>query len=107
MTESSRQALAILRDPSQFQWYVIPLLALTVYVYAVEIERKSWSLVFAGLAFWGMDWFNELWNALVFHFTRGGAAARRGSSSCSATSRSSSSPTGCTTCPPCAPRCAP
>jgi hypothetical protein len=23
----------------------------------------------AGLAFWGMDWFNEIWNSLVFHFT--------------------------------------
>jgi hypothetical protein len=39
-------------------------------VYAVEIERQNWNLVFAGLAFWGMDWFNETWNALVFHFTQ-------------------------------------
>jgi hypothetical protein len=68
-TESASQALSILRDPSQFQWYVIPLFAFTVYVYAVEVERRRWSLVFAGLAFWGMDWFNEIWNGLVFHFT--------------------------------------
>jgi hypothetical protein len=68
-TESASQALAILRDPSTFQWYVIPLFALTVYVYTVEVERRNWSLVFAGLAFWGMDWFNEIWNGLVFHFT--------------------------------------
>jgi hypothetical protein len=68
-TESALQALAILRDPSQFQWYVIPIFALVVYVYAVEIERENWSLVFAGLAYWGMDWFNEIWNGLVFHFT--------------------------------------
>jgi hypothetical protein len=68
-TESAAQALSILRDGSQFQWYVIPLFALVVYVYAVEIERQNWSLVFAGLAFWGMDWFNEIWNGLVFHFT--------------------------------------
>ena len=40
-----------------------------MYVYAVEVERRNWSLVFAGLAFWGMDWFNEIWNGLVFHFT--------------------------------------
>jgi hypothetical protein len=26
-------------------------------------------VVFAGLAVWGMDWFNEIWNGLVFHFT--------------------------------------
>jgi hypothetical protein len=64
-TEASR----ILRDGSQFQWYAIPLFALVVYVYAVEIERRNWSLVFAGLAFWGADWFNEIWNGLVFHLT--------------------------------------
>jgi len=69
-TESASQALRILRDGSQFQWYVIPLFALVVYVYTVEIERRNWSLVFAGLAYWGMDWFNEIWNGLVFHFTQ-------------------------------------
>lgn len=68
-TEAASQALAILRNPSTFQWYVITLFALTVYIYAVEIERRNWSLLFAGLAFWGMDWFNEIWNGLVFHFT--------------------------------------
>ncbi len=68
-TESASQALAILRNPSTFQWYVIPLFALIVYVYTVEVERRNWSMVFAGLAFWGMDWFNEVWNGLVFHFT--------------------------------------
>jgi hypothetical protein len=68
-TEHAVQAMSILRDPSLFQWYVIPLFALVVYVYAVEIERRNWNLVFAGLAFWGMDWFNEIWNSLVFHFT--------------------------------------
>jgi hypothetical protein len=68
-TESAQQALSILRDGSQFVWYVIPLFAIVVYVYAVEIERRNWDLLFAGLAFWGMDWFNEIWNSLIFHFT--------------------------------------
>jgi hypothetical protein len=68
-TDSASQAVAILRNPGTFQWYVITLFALIVYVYAVEVERRNWSLVFAGLAFWGMDWFNEIWNGLVFHFT--------------------------------------
>ena len=69
-TQSAAQALKILRDGSQFQWYVIPLFALVVYVYAVEVEKKRWDLAFAGLTFWGMDWFNEIWNGLVFHFTQ-------------------------------------
>jgi len=69
-TQSALEALKHLRDPSTFQWYVIPFFAFVVYVYAVEVERKNWNLVFAGLAFWGMDWFNEIWNSLVFHFTQ-------------------------------------
>jgi hypothetical protein len=69
-TDAALRALEILRDGSQYQWYVITLFAFAVYVYAVEIERMNWDLVFAGLAFWGMDWFNEIWNGLVFHFTR-------------------------------------
>ena len=68
-TAAALEASRILRDGSVFQWYVIPLFALVVYVYAVEIERKNWNLFFAGLAFWGMDWFNEIWNGLVFHFS--------------------------------------
>jgi len=67
MTEAAQQAVSILRDGSQFQWYVIPIFAFVVYVYAVEIERRNWNLVLAGLAFWGMDWFNEIWNSLFFH----------------------------------------
>jgi len=70
ITESAKQALSILRDGSQFQWYVIPLFAFVVYVYASEVERKNWNLIFAGLAYWGMDWFNEIVNGLVFHFTQ-------------------------------------
>ena len=68
-TEAALEASRILRDGSVFQWYVIPLFAFVVYVYAVEFERRNWDLFFAGLAFWGMDWFNEIWNALVFHVT--------------------------------------
>jgi hypothetical protein len=68
MTESAQQALNILRDASQFKWYVITLLAFVFYVYTVEAEKRNWSLILAGLAFWGMDWFNEIWNALFFHF---------------------------------------
>lgn len=68
-TESASLANSILRDGSQFQWYVITLLAFVFYVYVVEVEKRNFDLVFAGLAFWGMDWINEIINGLVFHFT--------------------------------------
>jgi hypothetical protein len=69
-TDSTVQALNILRDPGYFQWYVIPLLAFVVYVYAVEIERKNWNVVMAGLAFYGLEWFMEILNGLWLHFSR-------------------------------------
>lgn len=69
LTEASQQALRILRDGSHFEWYVVPLLAFVLYVYAVEVERRNWNVIFAGLAFWGMDWFNEIVNGLVLHFS--------------------------------------
>ncbi len=70
MTESAKQALSILRDPSQFKWYVVPIFAIIGYAYSKEIGKKNWNAVLAGLAFWGMDWFNEIWNSLVFHLTQ-------------------------------------
>jgi len=68
MSEATQSAMAILRDPSTLQWYVIPLLSLLFYIYTIEIQKRDWSLVLAGLAFWGMDWINEIWNSLVLHF---------------------------------------
>ena len=66
-TEFAQQALGILRDASQFQWYVIPLLAIVLYIYNSEIYQRRWNLVFAGLAFWGADWINEIINSIFFH----------------------------------------
>ena len=67
-TPVTRQAEHLLRAPGLFNWSTVTLLALVVYVYAVEIERANWNAVLAGLAFWLMDWVNEIANALVLHF---------------------------------------
>ena len=69
MSEFALEALSRLRDGSNFQWYVIPLLAFVFYVYTVESEKRNWNLVLAGLAFWGADWLNEIINGLVLRFT--------------------------------------
>jgi hypothetical protein len=68
-TPASVATWKVLRDPGLFKWYVIPLLVLTLYVYAVEIQKGDFRLVFAGLAYWLTDWLNEIINGLVFHFT--------------------------------------
>ncbi|MBW2560603.1 MAG: hypothetical protein JRE40_07085 [Deltaproteobacteria bacterium] len=70
MTDYSLQALSILCDPTQFKWYIIPVLLVVLFVYTKEMAARNWSAVLAGLAFWGMDWFNEIWNALVLYFTQ-------------------------------------
>ncbi|MBU2645812.1 hypothetical protein KKI24_13975 [bacterium] len=73
-TSASLAALDGLRDLSTIKWYVIPMLAYTFLIYAREIkgarQTGDWNAVFAGLTIFGMDFFNETWNGLVFHFTR-------------------------------------
>ena len=69
ITDAAREALEILRDGETFEWSTVTLLGLAVYVYAVEVERRRWDIVLAGLAFWLMDWFNELVNSAIFHAT--------------------------------------
>jgi hypothetical protein len=69
VTDAAREALGILRDGSTFEWSTVALLAFVFYVYAVEVERRRWDIVLAGLAFWLMDWFNELANSAVFHIS--------------------------------------
>ncbi|MCB1158257.1 MAG: hypothetical protein H7A25_14645 [Leptospiraceae bacterium] len=68
------EAENILRDYKQFKWYVIPLLLIVLNAYFDEIRKKNWSTILAGLAFFLMDVFNEIWNGL-FHTATGKFAA--------------------------------
>jgi hypothetical protein len=69
VTDFTAEAQRLLRDPAQFKWYVVTLLVLVLYVYAVEAERRRWDVILAGLAFWLADWINEIANALILHFS--------------------------------------
>jgi len=69
VTDFTLEAQRLLRDESQFKWYVVTLLILVIYVYAVEVERRRWDVILAGLAFWLADWINEIVNSLVLHFS--------------------------------------
>lgn len=70
MTESARLALVGLRDFSTLQWYVVPLLALLFYVYAVEIRGArstgNWDPVIAGVTLFCADFVNESINGWIF-----------------------------------------
>lgn len=69
LTEASVEALNNLRSTANFQWYLIPLLAFVIYVYVVDIERKRWDIVLAGIAFFGIEFAWEMFNALVLHWS--------------------------------------
>lgn len=66
---SAAQAHALVRDASHFQWYVIPLFLLVIHAYGEQVAHKRWSVVLGGLTFWLLDWVNEIWNGLLFHFS--------------------------------------
>ncbi|MFW9928451.1 MAG: hypothetical protein ACFFD1_03585 [Candidatus Thorarchaeota archaeon] len=73
-TTASLEALSKLRRLNpDFGWYIIPLLAIILYIYGVEIKKAretgNWSTIFAGLTVLGLDLINEIWNALVFAFS--------------------------------------
>ncbi|MFX1274252.1 MAG: hypothetical protein ACFFBP_15180 [Promethearchaeota archaeon] len=72
-TAASLEALSNRRVLGNYEWYIIPILAIIIYIYVVEIkkarETKNWNVVFSGLTVFGMDLINETWNALVFTFT--------------------------------------
>ena len=63
-TEATNNAIAALRDTGNFEWYLVPILAIVFYMYFTEIERKRWDIVMAGLAFYGLEWFLEILNAI-------------------------------------------
>ncbi len=69
MDNATRMALDILRTGDNFQWYVITLVALVVYVYANEISKRNWNGIAAGLGLYVVHWFFEILNALIQHFS--------------------------------------
>ena len=65
--ELTQQALGILRSGDNFQWYVITLLALVIYIYTNEISKKNWKGIAAGISLYLVHWFYEIANALIQH----------------------------------------
>jgi hypothetical protein len=67
VSDAVEEARELLRNGDTWHWSTVALLGFAMYVYAVEIERRRFDIVLAGLAFWLMDWFNELANSAILH----------------------------------------
>ncbi|MBI2520757.1 MAG: hypothetical protein HYV97_10080 [Bdellovibrio sp.] len=63
-SEATKQAMANVRSMQNFEWYVIPLLALLIYAYVSEAQNKQWNIFMAGIAGWVFEWLGEFGNML-------------------------------------------
>jgi hypothetical protein len=72
-TDATNLAIENLRSLDFFQWYLVPIYLLVFYIYFNEIEKKNWNVIFAGLAFWGLEWFFEILNG-IFLYVHGTSA---------------------------------
>lgn len=70
MHPDALKSLEILRSPDFFNWSFAVYITFVTYVYSVEIEKRNWNIVFGALAFYGLEWFIEIMNGLVLHFTQ-------------------------------------
>lgn len=65
-SEYTQSALEILRKPqATLQWYAIPLFLILIYIISKEMSQKHYKVLLGGLALWGMDLFNEIWNSFI------------------------------------------
>lgn len=65
-SEYTQSALEILRKPQEtMQWYIVPLFVILLYAINKEISQKNYKIVLGGLALWGVDIFNEIWNSMI------------------------------------------
>ena len=67
--EVTQQALDLVRSGDPFQWHIITLAVLVLYVYGNEYERGNYKAIAAGLALYSVHWFVEIVNALIQHFS--------------------------------------
>lgn len=56
------------RDPANFNWTFIALLAVVFYIYWTEVKNKNWKAIVAGFSLYSVHWFYEIMNAVICHF---------------------------------------
>ena len=62
-------AKAAVRDPSNFNWTFIALLAFVVMLYVDEIHKKNYKAIAAALMLYSVHWLYEIANAVICHFS--------------------------------------
>lgn len=68
-TPLTQDALDQVRIMTQFEWYVIFMFVVVLYIYFSEVKKKNFRTIVAGLVLYTIHWFVEIINALVQKFT--------------------------------------
>lgn len=66
-TDETIAALAQVRQMDQFEWYVIFMFVVVLYIYFTE-GKKNMNIVLSALVLYTIHWFVEIINALFEHF---------------------------------------
>jgi len=66
LADLAREAV---RTTNNFNWTFIAILAVVVYIYATEFQRKNFKGIAAGLALYMVHWFYEIINAVICSVT--------------------------------------
>ncbi len=67
--DAAEAAQAAVRDPSNFNWTFIALLAFVVMMYIDEIKKKNYDCIAAALSLYCVHWLYEIANAVICHIT--------------------------------------
>ena len=62
-------AKAAVRDPSNFNWSFIAILAFVVMIYVDEIHKKNYKAIAAALMLYSVHWLYEIANAVICHYS--------------------------------------
>lgn len=66
---AAKEAEAMVRNPSNFNWTFIALLAIVGVIYVNEIKAKNWRVIASALALYSVHWLYEIVNAIICHFS--------------------------------------
>jgi hypothetical protein len=67
--QATQDALDILRVGDNFNFYVIFMLVLVLFIYFREIKNKNWRGIAAGMMLYMIHWFVEIINSIIQFFT--------------------------------------
>lgn len=66
---AAEEAMKAVRDPSNFQWYLLPIFALVLYVYWNEFSKKNYRGIACAVGLYSIHWLYEIANAVIAHFS--------------------------------------